>query len=241
MAAGATEAVHPDAMARLSPVYDPKHRTIRSSAAAEARLTLPNLLSASRLLVAPALLYCAWAGEAGVVLVLLGASILSDIADGQLARRLDQVSQLGGELDSWGDLATYLAAPICAWWIWPEAILREPACVIVVVVSYTATTAIGFVRYHRLKSFHTWSGRVSAVLLAGGSILLLLDLPVWPMRIAAAVVVISDLEEIAMMALLPQWETNVPSLWHALERRPTPAGSRGRGSPKAASGRRAAG
>jgi len=182
-------------------------------------ITLPNLLSASRLCLAPVLLLFAWIGESTAVLFLLGVSMLTDFADGYVARRRDQVSELGGRLDSWGDLATYLVAPICAWWLWPEVILRDPASVLVVVVSYTATTAIGFLRYGRLKSFHTWSGKLSAGLLTVGVVSLWAGLPVWPLRVAAAVVVISDLEEIAMMAALPRWKPNVPSLWHALRTR----------------------
>ena len=177
--------------------------------------TLPNLLSACRIALAPVLLALAWRGLPEAFLAVLALALLTDLLDGWLARRLGQVSDRGAELDSLGDLCVYLAVPVAAWWLWPEALLRDPVSVTVIVASYTFTSALGFLRYGRVKSFSTWSGRVSAFVLSAGAVLLLLDVSVWPLRVAALVVVLSDLEEIAMMALLPRWRANVPSLWHA--------------------------
>jgi len=179
-------------------------------------ITIPNALSGMRLAIAPVLLVFAWMGESTAVLVLLGVSFLSDFADGYLARKLDQVSEFGGELDSWGDLATYLAVPVCFWWLWPDLLQREVSFVVIVVTSYTLTTTIGLFRYRRLMCFHTWGGKVSGVLLGGGGLLLLVEGSGWLLRLATAVVVIADLEELAMMAVLPRWRPDVPSLWHAL-------------------------
>ncbi len=180
------------------------------------RATLPNLLSCLRLPLALGLLYFAWIRQPMAFLLLLGTSVLSDFADGYLARKLDQITELGAQLDSWGDLAIYLAVPVCAWWLWPELILQEAPVVIIVGVSYTLTTAIRLLRYRPHKSFHTRSGKLSGVRLGCGALLLLTGVSVWPLRFATAVVVISDIEEIAMMAVLPRWKSDVPSLWHAM-------------------------
>jgi CDP-diacylglycerol--glycerol-3-phosphate 3-phosphatidyltransferase len=182
-------------------------------------MTLPNLLSASRFAFAPVLLYLAWNDEARAFLLLLGAVLLTDVADGYLARKLGQASELGVWLDTWGDVVTYLAAGVCIWWLWPELVRREVAAVLVVVVSYALTMTIGFLRYRRLTSFHTWGGKVSAVTLGIGAMILLVGGPPWPLRVAAVVVVVSDIEELAMMSVLPEWRPDVPSLWHALRRR----------------------
>jgi hypothetical protein len=45
------------------------------------------------------------------------------------------------------------------------------------------------------------------VLFAGG--------PALPFRIAACVLVLAELEEIAITATLREWRANVPTLWHA--------------------------
>ena len=40
--------------------------------------------------------------------------------------------------------------------------------------------------------------------------------PALPFRLATAVLVLAELEEIAITAALPEWHANVPSLVHAL-------------------------
>lgn len=182
-------------------------------------MTLPNLLSTARIALAPGLLILAYVGEPvlffwGVVL-----AFASDFADGWAARRLDQVSELGAQLDGWGDLSLYLTIPVAAWWLWPEVIAPEATAVGIILASYVATTLLGLLRYRRLECFHTWGGRISGAVLAVSALVLLAGGPTWPMRVAAAIVVLADLEEIAMQALLPTWRYDVPSLWHAMRQR----------------------
>ena len=90
-----------------------------------ARDQIPNMLSGFRLVAAPFLLCLAWMGHADLFLVVLSISLFSDSVDGFIARRLNVASDMGTRLDSWGDLATYLTVPLCAWWLWPEILKRE--------------------------------------------------------------------------------------------------------------------
>lgn len=182
-------------------------------------MTLPNLLSSLRIAMAPGLLYLAYAGEPALFFGGVVVAFASDVADGYAARRLGQVSDLGAQLDGWGDLALYVTLPIAAWWLWPELLAPEATAIGIIVGSYLVTAALGVLRYGRLESFHTWGGRISGVVLATCALLLVAGGPSWPMRIAAAAVVLADLEEIAMQRLLPQWRHDVPSLWHAMRRR----------------------
>ena len=55
----------------------------------------PNLLSGFRIVLVPVLLFLAWNGERKLYLVCLGMSMLSDLVDGFIARRLNQVTELG--------------------------------------------------------------------------------------------------------------------------------------------------
>ena len=182
-------------------------------------MTLPNLLSTARIAMAPGLLYLAWVDEPALFFCGVVIAFATDFADGYAARRLGQVSELGAQLDGWGDQALYLTIPIAAWWLWPEAIAREATAVVIILISYVLTSALGLLRYGRLESFHTWGGRLSATVLGASALLLVAGGPSWPMRLAAATVVLADLEEIAMQVLLPEWRRDVPSLWHAVKRR----------------------
>lgn len=179
-------------------------------------LNIPNLLSFLRPALVPVLLYFAWTGEGTLFLVFFACSLLSDIADGYLARRLNQVSDLGAKLDSWCDFTTWMAAAICVWWLWPDLVRREAPYVIAMVASYVVPIIVGFAKYRRMTSYHTWGAKLSAIVVGGGTMLLLLGGAAWPFRLAAVVFVVAEIEEIAITVILPEWRSNVPSLWHAM-------------------------
>jgi CDP-diacylglycerol--glycerol-3-phosphate 3-phosphatidyltransferase len=193
----------------------------------ERRLTLPNLLSGLRVVAAPALLWLAWTGRPSAFLVLVGASLLSDVLDGWVARRLGQASELGARLDTLGDMISYVTIPLGGWWLWSERLRPELPFLLVLGASYAAPIAFGLLRYGGLTGHRTWGGRLSAVVLAAGALLLIADLSPWPFRLAVVVVVLADLEEIAITALLPAGHRSGPTLYHVLRDRAA-AGSRPR-------------
>jgi PAS domain S-box-containing protein len=180
------------------------------------KFSIPNLISIFRLVIVPVLLYAAWTHKANLFLVLFCILLVMSFADGFIARKLKQVTELGAELDSWGLFAAYLIVPIGAWMLWPELVQREASFVIAVVGFYFVPATLGLMKYGHLTSYHTWSSKLSAVLLSGTAIMLFMGGPSWPFRLATPFLVISGIEEIFMTAILPQWRANIPSLWHAI-------------------------
>ena len=73
-----------------------------------ARVSVPNLLSASRVACCPLLLALAWNGASGGFLTIFALGLLSDVLDGALARRLGQESDFGAQLDQWADFLVRL-------------------------------------------------------------------------------------------------------------------------------------
>jgi phosphatidylglycerophosphate synthase len=179
--------------------------------------TLPNLLSCARLGLVPVLLAFAWSGCSRLFFCCLIASILTDSADGFLARRLNQTSDLGAKLDSWADLATSLSLPFSGWWLRPEVVRQEAPFLAMGILFYFAAITAGFLKFRRLTSYHTWGGKLSSVAVAVAVIVFFANGPGWPFRIAMPIVILASVEEIAMSAVLPAWRANVPSLWHALQ------------------------
>ena len=96
-------------------------------------LTIPNLISVLRLLLVPVFLWLVFGeGEIAWAGVLLGVIGATDWIDGYLARRLDQVSEVGKFLDPLADRLAVFVAVIAglikdilpAWFAW-ALILRE--------------------------------------------------------------------------------------------------------------------
>jgi len=95
-------------------------------------LTVPNALSALRLLGVPLFLWLILSGDDGWALVVLALSGVSDYLDGKIARRFHLVSRVGQLLDPIADrlyiVATLLGMAwrdIIPWWIVAVLLLRE--------------------------------------------------------------------------------------------------------------------
>ena len=177
-------------------------------------LTIPNLLSILRILLAPLLLVAAATDLPGLFLFLFLLSLVSDALDGFLARRLNQVSEWGAQLDSWGDLATYLAAPVGAWLLWPALIRREQTFILLGLGSFLFPILLGFCKFRRLTSYHTRAARFAAVLLGIAAPLLLVGGPAYLFRFAIILFLLAELEEVAITLRLKHWQANIPSFWH---------------------------
>lgn len=177
--------------------------------------TIPNALSALRLVLAPVLLGLAWTDRPTAFLVTLSVSLLSDLSDGWFARRFDQATHLGTLLDSYGDLATYTTVPLCAWWLWPDLIEREGAYAAAIVAAYVFPILLGYLKYGRLTAYHTYGAKLSAVVMGASALVLFAEGPPLPFHIATWILVLAELEEIAITTILPDWRANVPSILHA--------------------------
>lgn len=105
-----------------------------ASAGSDRVLTIPNLVSFARLLLVPVFLWLVVVEEYGWAGILLGVIGATDWIDGYLARRLQQVSEIGKLLDPIADrLAVFLAVVaglitgvLPGWFAW-ALIAREVA------------------------------------------------------------------------------------------------------------------
>jgi len=97
-----------------------------------------------------------------------------------------------------------------------EVVRSEAPYVSLALAGYLTPVVVGFLKYKRLTSYHTWAGKVAAVLIGPGVVLLLATELNRAFEFAAAVALLAGMEELAMTVVLREWRANVPSLWHAL-------------------------
>ena len=74
---------------------------------------------------------------------------------------------------------------------------------------------LGYLKYGRLTAYHTYGAKLSAVVVGASALVLFGGGPPLPFRIATWVLVLAELEEIAITTILPEWRANVPSILHA--------------------------
>lgn len=187
------------------------------SDAREDIVNLPNLVSLIRILMAPVLFYFALTQQPHWFIGVLLFAEFTDVLDGFLARALNQITEMGSRLDSWGDFVIYSTMAVCAWILWPEISEREILYFIVIVLSFTVPALAGFIRFHRFTSYHTWSVKLAVVITVVGYILLYTGLLDWPFRIAALFCLYAAIEEIAITLLIRQEHVDVRTVWQVLK------------------------
>jgi len=175
---------------------------------------IPNILSCYRIIAVPFLLYSAWTDDKNIFLGLLLTSLLTDAVDGYLARRLNCTSDIGTRLDSWGDMATYLSVPFCAWWLWPEILVKEATYVVIVITAYIIPLIAALIKFQRMPAYHTWGAKIAAVIMSISLFVLFVTGISLPFECAAVLQVIVACEEITITIQLSELRDNVQSLWH---------------------------
>ena len=182
-------------------------------------LNIPNSLSLFRIIAAPFLLLTGWSEMPTLFFILFGLMLLSDVLDGIIARMLDQTSELGARLDSYGDMLTYLTTPLAAWLLWPDLIKSELYYIIAAIIIYILPAVFALLKFGKLASYHTWITKVSAVLMGAGVVILLGFDNNLLFHIAIYFLVIEMIENILITLILPKQKSDIHSIWHALKER----------------------
>lgn len=126
---------------------------------------LPNAVSGFRLALVPPLWVLALSGASvwlGVGLILAG---VSDILDGQLARRLDATSRAGAQLDSVADQLLVLSGAVWLVLLRPDVVVAFLVPLQTLLALYLTFLAVGWLRFRRIANLHLWSAKAGAVLL----------------------------------------------------------------------------
>jgi phosphatidylglycerophosphate synthase len=203
---------------------------VRQSFLSSSVRSIPTALTVFRLLSAPVLMVLAYMGRERFFLWLAIAALLSDVLDGALARRLGASSETGRLLYSWADLLIALVSFAGATLLWPDTMREEAGFFALVLAALVIPNAWGLLRFRRLLGYHTLSAKASGVFLAVATLMLFIGITPIPFRVAAFVELAVAAEYIAISLMLPQWTTEMKSVWHAWRlRRESLSGARSTG------------
>lgn len=175
--------------------------------------SIPNMLSLLRLSLVPVLLVLAASGKPDTFLQVLAISLVTDVLDGYLARRLDQASELGAKLDSCGDMFTYGSMILGIYWLWPEVFAAQAMYLLAAALSFTLPVALALSKLGEYPSYHTLAAKAAALLLAPAYYLLILGGDDLFFRIVILFHVLVALEEVAITLILRQPRSDVRSVF----------------------------
>ncbi len=180
-------------------------------------ITIPNILSSIRISLVPVLLVFASQQLEAWFLSVLAVSLATDALDGYLARKLNQASQLGARLDSWGDALTYGAMVLGLLWLWPDTFAREALFLYIGMACYLVPTALGLFKFGQLPSFHTWSAKISAVAMVPAYYMMVMLNESLLFRGVVIFDIWVALEAVFITVILKANRNNVPTIFHAME------------------------
>lgn len=181
---------------------------------------LPNILSVARIVSAPLLILLAvWQQEIAFTWLLI-AALLSDIADGLIARMFALGSALGAMLDSIADVLILFAACFGAWIFHREVCVAHVMAFTALISTWLIEGVTALFRYGRLSSFHTYAAKLAGYSLGIFiGVLFVFGFVSWLFYLAVTVSVLSNLEEMLLLWRLPDWRHDVRGIWWVIRDR----------------------
>jgi phosphatidylglycerophosphate synthase len=193
-------------------------------------ISTPQLFIAFRAACAPLIVLLACFGFPGPILAaVLGAAFLSDVFDGVIARRLGAATSALRYSDTIVDTVFYVAAAVALRIAVPGAFDGAGLSVIAFITIHVSRATFELTKYGRVASYHMWSAKALGLLLAAALAHgFVTARPSVILTCALWVGIWNELEGFAASAVLPSWQSDVPSIVHAVR-----SASSGRSAPGA--------
>lgn len=180
---------------------------------------IPYILIAFRFLLAPIILFLAYYyGDSSrtTLLVLMYLGLFSDIFDGIIARKQNVSTEKMRRLDSQTDLVFWLSIGVATYLLFPNLILENKWSILSIFIMEGMCYAISFAKFGKETCTHAFLSKMWGLsLLIAFTALLGFQYAGWPFYIAVVLGLISHLDVVLIIILLPKWQHDIPSSYHA--------------------------
>ncbi|MCU7617974.1 CDP-alcohol phosphatidyltransferase family protein [Chryseobacterium sp. PBS4-4] len=180
---------------------------------------IPYILIAIRFLLAPVIFFLAYlkGEESGyLILILMFIGLLTDIFDGIIARKVGVSSEKLRRLDSQVDLVFWLSLGFAAYFLNPEMIKNEWKNITLIFVLEALCYLISFWKFGKETCTHAFLSKMWGLSLLIAFIYLIgFQQTGWAFYLAIILGIISHIDVILIILILPKWQYDVPSCYHA--------------------------
>jgi len=184
-------------------------------------MNIPQLLILFRLLLAPTILILAYAmGEKASVLIvlLMFAGLLSDIFDGIIARKLNLSTEKLRRQDSQTDLIFWLSIGIANWMIRSDILADHLIFIFILIAMEGLCYLISLIKFKKETCTHAILSKCWGItLIVAFTSLLAFNYVGFPFYLMAVVGFFAHIDVILIILLLPKWQHDIPSFYHALK------------------------
>lgn len=180
---------------------------------------IPYLLIATRFLFAPIIFFLAYLkGEESrfIILTLMFIGLLTDIFDGIIARKVGVSSEKLRRLDSQVDLVFWLSLGFAAYFINPEVIKNHWQSIALIFIMEALCYIISIVKFKKETCTHAWLSKMWGLsLLIAFTYLIGFQQAGWAFHLTIILGIMSHIDVILIILILPKWQYDVPSCYHA--------------------------
>jgi CDP-diacylglycerol--glycerol-3-phosphate 3-phosphatidyltransferase len=183
-------------------------------------MSIPYLLILFRFLLAPIIITISLLiGEKGtyLILLLMFLGLLSDIFDGIIARKKNISTEKMRRLDSQTDLIFWLSVSMSCYLIYPNLIKENLTGVIAILIMEVLCYLISLIKFGKENCTHAFVSKIWGItLLATFTSLLGFGYGGWILFTCVVIGLISQLDVILIILILPKWAHDIPSFYHAI-------------------------
>ncbi len=179
--------------------------------------TIPNILGFYRLLAFPFILWFALSGKENLFAVFLVINLLTDVADGFIARKYKMESEFGARLDSLADIFTYLLAFTGIYIFKLEDFIPHLTSFVIFLGVMSLIVIVSLIKFGRFPSFHLYSTRIGGYIQGAFFIVLFTYGFISPFYYIMVILgIISAIEHITIQIIIPRMRSNVKGLYWVL-------------------------
>lgn len=179
----------------------------------------PYFLIAFRFLLAPIMLglgYFYHTQYRKLIVLLLFLGLLSDVLDGIIARKQNSSSAKMRRLDSQTDMIFWLSAGFTAWFIWPQVISSNSFVIWILLGMEASCYLVSIIKFGRETCTHAYLSKFwGLTLLAAFTDLILNGNAGFLFYFCLVSGIVSHLDRILITLILPGWQHDIPSAYHA--------------------------
>ena len=181
-------------------------------------LTIPNALSFYRLAMFPLILYFILSGRESMFALFLVINLVTDVADGIIARRFNMVTEFGAKLDSIADDFTYLLAFLGIVVFKLDDLLPHIHSFVLWFVLMVLMMVFSLIKFGRLTSFHLYSFKIGGYIQAFFFILLFTIGFITPLYYFMVIWgILAAIEHLIIQVILSELRSNAKGLYWVIK------------------------
>lgn len=181
--------------------------------------TIPYLLIAIRFILAPIILLLAYfkgVESRFLILFLMYFGLLTDIFDGIIARKGGVSSEKLRRLDSQTDLVFWLSLGFASYFLNAELIKNEWKGVALIFIMEALCYMISWLKFGKQTCTHAFLSKMWGLsLLIAFTYLIGFQQAGWTFYLTVILGFVSHIDVILIILILPKWQYDVPSSYHA--------------------------